>query len=82
MFYLASSPDEVAIAQWTETVGMTLYCRDRERIKLRLGDDDELVEFEILHLFPFTSESKRMGILVRDFQTNEIIFYQKEADSV
>lgn len=82
MFYQASSPDEVAIVKWTETVGMTLYYRDRERIKLRIGDDDELLEFEILHLFPFTSESKRMGILVRDFQTNEIIFYQKGADSV
>jgi phospholipid-translocating ATPase len=33
-------------------------------------------------MFPFTSETKRMGIIVRDQQTNEIIFYLKGADIV
>ncbi len=32
--------------------------------------------------FPFTSESKRMGILVRDERTGEITFYMKGADTV
>jgi len=34
-------------------------------------------EFEILNIFPFTSETKRMGIIVRNKSTNEIIFYEK-----
>jgi phospholipid-translocating ATPase len=38
--------------------------------------------FDILDLFPFTSESKRMGIVVRDVSTGEIVFLQKGADVV
>jgi phospholipid-translocating ATPase len=33
-------------------------------------------------MFPFTSEAKRMGIILRDQQTNEIIYYLKGADIV
>jgi phospholipid-translocating ATPase len=41
-----------------------------------------LLNFEILELFPFTSEAKRMGIVVRDRDSGEITFYQKGADVV
>ena len=37
-------------------------------------------KFEILQIFPFTSESKRMGIILKDVLTNQIIFYLKGAD--
>lgn len=45
------------------------------------GQEDEL-EFRILQIFPFTSESKRMGIIVREMRTGEITFYLKGADVV
>ncbi|VDQ17036.1 unnamed protein product [Trichobilharzia regenti] len=35
-----------------------------------------------MNLFPFSSESKRMGIIVRDYSTKRIIFYVKGADTV
>ena len=38
--------------------------------------------FEILDIFPFTSESKRMGLVVRDLHTQEVTFYQKGADVI
>jgi phospholipid-translocating ATPase len=38
--------------------------------------------FQILHLFPFTSESKRMGIIVRDEHTDEVSLIMKGADTV
>eukprot|EP00092_Neocalanus_flemingeri_P013376 GFUD01014420.1.p1 GENE.GFUD01014420.1~~GFUD01014420.1.p1 ORF type:complete len:564 (+),score=167.39 GFUD01014420.1:113-1693(+) len=38
--------------------------------------------FDILQVFPFTSETKRMGIIVRDKGTGEIVFYMKGADTV
>ncbi|CAG8437521.1 7140_t:CDS:10 [Diversispora eburnea] len=79
--YQASSPDEVAIVRWTERVGLTLVFRDINEIHLKTSTGNILV-FQILHTFPFTSESKRMGIILRDKETNEIIFYQKGADSV
>ena len=40
------------------------------------------LSFDVLEVFPFTSESKRMGIVIRDRQTREITFYQKGADVV
>lgn len=42
----------------------------------------DTLTFDILDIFPFTSESKRMGIIVRDTQTGEITFLQKGADVV
>jgi phospholipid-translocating ATPase len=39
-------------------------------------------EFDILQVFPFTSETKRMGIIIRDKQTGDITFYMKGADTV
>ena len=39
-------------------------------------------EFQILVIFPFTSESKRMGIIVQDTATGEIMFVMKGADVV
>lgn len=40
------------------------------------------LKFQILQVFPFTSESKRMGIIVKDINTGEITFYLKGADVV
>ncbi|CEH18028.1 aminophospholipid-transporting p-type atpase [Ceraceosorus bombacis] len=78
--YQASSPDEVAIVKWTESVGLSLIARDRRSMSLRAGD--VLLAFDILEVFPFTSESKRMGIVIRDRTTEELTFYQKGADVV
>ena len=69
--YQASSPDEVAIVKWTESVGLTLIFRDRTRIELQTPSGNT-ISFEILEIFPFTSESKRMGIVVRDTQTGKL----------
>ncbi|KLO13604.1 protein transporter [Schizopora paradoxa] len=79
--YQASSPDEVAIVKWTESVGLTLVFRDRTRMQLQTPEGTRM-EFEVLDIFPFTSESKRMGIVVRDVSSGEILFLQKGADVV
>ncbi|BGO95468.1 hypothetical protein NBRC10512_006146 [Rhodotorula toruloides] len=79
--YQASSPDEVAIVRFTESIGLTLAARDRTSITLRTSAGATL-SYDVLEIFPFTSESKRMGIVVRDRQTGEIVFYQKGADVV
>lgn len=38
--------------------------------------------FDILSVFPFTSESKRMGIIVKNRDTQQIVLYLKGADTV
>ncbi|KAI8816347.1 putative NEO1-P-type ATPase [Fimicolochytrium jonesii] len=79
--YQASSPDEVAIVKWTESVGVTLYFRDRQNVRIRTPEGP-MLDYQILDVFPFTSETKRMGIIVKDSTTGEIFFYQKGADAI
>ncbi|KAJ2326813.1 putative aminophospholipid-translocase [Coemansia sp. RSA 2611] len=92
MAYQASSPDEVAIVKWTEHVGVVLAERTLTTMTLRLDalmpaalggvGTAPLLAYDILQVFPFTSESKRMGIVVRSRLTGEIHFIQKGADAV
>ncbi|XP_075824283.1 putative phospholipid-transporting ATPase IIB isoform X8 [Microtus pennsylvanicus] len=77
--YQASSPDEVALVRWTESVGLTLVSRDLASMQLKTPNG-QVLNYCILQMFPFTSESKRMGIIVRDESTAEITFYMKGAD--
>lgn len=80
--------------RWTEQIGLTLVKRDLNTITLRTPTG-ALLRYTILQIFPFTSESKRMGIIVKvnsachfylmhmwlkDQVTDEIIFYEKGAD--
>ena len=91
--YQASSPDEIAIVRYTEEVGLKLAYRDRQSIVLESTDSKQVVvRVKILDIFPFTSDSKRMGIIVQFQQDedmlesgkedSEIWFYQKGADTV
>ncbi|KAF1353430.1 putative phospholipid-translocating P-type ATPase [Delphinella strobiligena] len=91
--YQASSPDEIAIVQWTEAVGLRLLHRDRKTITLQFASNDRIVvRVQILNIFPFTSDSKRMGIIVKflssdksldsDSPSGDLFFLQKGADTV
>lgn len=60
---------------------MKLVDRDEYYIKL-INPKGEIEEYDILQNFPFTSESKRMGIIVRHRQSGKIIFYVKGADVI
>ncbi|ELR07275.1 Putative aminophospholipid-translocase [Pseudogymnoascus destructans] len=92
--YQASSPDEIAIVKWTEAVGLRLLHRDRKGMLLQSVDTGRsVVRVKILDIFPFTSEGKRMGVIVQfyegnestlrsDLEAGEIWFYQKGADTV
>ncbi|KAK3499348.1 uncharacterized protein B0T23DRAFT_15716 [Neurospora hispaniola] len=91
--YQASSPDEIAIVKWTESVGLRLAHRDRKNIVLESAETGRpVVKVRILDIFPFTSEGKRMGIIVQFYEklqpgnpslgSSEIWFYQKGADTV
>uniref|UniRef100_A0A8C1G391 Phospholipid-transporting ATPase n=1 Tax=Cyprinus carpio TaxID=7962 RepID=A0A8C1G391_CYPCA len=77
--YQASSPDEVALVHCTESLGLTLVNRDLTSLQLKTPAG-HILTYYILQIFPFTSESKRMGIIVREEATGDITFYMKGAD--
>lgn len=80
--YQASSPDEIAIVKFAEQVGLSLTKRDRHHMTLLHNASGRKYEFDILQMFPFNSDTKRMGIIVRDKTTNELLFMEKGADTV
>lgn len=80
--YQAASPDEIAIVKFCESVGLCLYKRDRTSITLIHMSSNQQLHYEVLYNFPFNSDTKRMGIVVRDSQTDECWFMQKGADTV
>ncbi|ANB11385.1 putative aminophospholipid-translocating P4-type ATPase NEO1 [Sugiyamaella lignohabitans] len=83
--YQAASPDEIAIVKWTAAMGLSLYRRDRTSMTLIHEATRTPHDFEILHVFPFNSDNKRMGIIVRDKsqqKSGELWFFQKGADTV
>lgn len=80
--YQAASPDEIAIVEFCENVGLKLYKRDRNSITLVHMPTGQQLDYDILYNFPFNSDTKRMGIVVRDVQKDEIFFMEKGADTV
>uniref|UniRef100_A0A0G4HX08 Phospholipid-transporting ATPase n=1 Tax=Chromera velia CCMP2878 TaxID=1169474 RepID=A0A0G4HX08_9ALVE len=82
--FQAASPDEVALVKFAADVGLRLVDRDEGRIVL-VDPLGRRLEYEILHCFPFSSETKRMGIIVKERASGgeeRIVFYMKGAEAV
>ena len=79
--YQASSPDEVALVKFAVTLNMRLVGRTDKEIKLTDASDN-LEEFEVLANFPFSSDTKRMGIILKNKKHGHIIYYLKGAENV
>jgi len=79
--YQASSPDEVSLVELANSLDMRLIKRTDNEIILR-NSSDEQETYEILANFPFSSETKRMGIILKNIENDHIIFFLKGAENV
>ena len=79
--YQASSPDEVALVKFADTLKMRLFHRTDKEIKIKNAIDN-IEEFEVLANFPFSSDTKRMGIILKNKKYGHIIYYLKGAENV
>lgn len=79
--FQASSPDEIALVRFVDQLGLELIERDEEKICLKNTNGDT-EEYAVLANFPFSSETKRMGIVVRHEASGRYIFYMKGAEVV
>ena len=77
----ASSPDEVSLVEYAEYFGFQIVSRKKDTLIIKTPDQ-QTTSFKILQNFPFSSERKRMGIILRNEQTNELKFLLKGADSI
>uniref|UniRef100_A0A182SGQ4 Phospholipid-transporting ATPase n=1 Tax=Anopheles maculatus TaxID=74869 RepID=A0A182SGQ4_9DIPT len=95
MDYQASSPDEKALVEACARMGLVYIGNEgdqmqiklrrscvRANVRSRLGEipDEELVQYERLAVLEFTSDRKRMSIVVRDTH-GQIWLYTKGAES-
>jgi phospholipid-translocating ATPase len=60
-------------------MGMKLIRRDETYIQLKCPTG-AVEEFDILQNFPFSSDTKRMGIIMRHRLSGKLMFYVKGAD--
>lgn len=79
--YQASSPDEISFVKYADIHGVELTYRTENSLwlKLRKGYIEKYV---VLKIFPFSSTTKRMGIIVQHPGTGNIYFYLKGAEDV
>jgi phospholipid-translocating ATPase len=79
--YIGSSPDEVALVKLASKLGMTLMKRSDSSICIE-NAAGESEFYEIIAIFPFSSESKRMGIILKSEKYEHIVFLAKGAETV
>ena len=57
--------------------------KEREETLIKIKDTLNCTHtYDILQNFPFSSETKRMGIILKERETDQIMFYVKGADAV
>lgn len=87
VFYQAASPDEIALISMAKSFGIKLLERTQTKMKI-LNSEKKSESMNILEIFPFSSETKQMGIVVEIESTGHngselpIIYFVKGADSV
>ncbi|EGT53529.1 hypothetical protein CAEBREN_03693 [Caenorhabditis brenneri] len=78
LIYQSSSPDEAALVRGAASQKVTFHTRQPQKVICDVFGEDETIE--ILDVIDFTSDRKRMSVVVRD--KGEIKLYTKGADTV
>lgn len=77
--YKASSTDELALVSAAKYFGVEMVSRNSEEITIK--HQNQTMVFKILNIIEFSSNRKRMSVLVQ-FPNNKIFLFCKGADSV
>ncbi|XP_062514205.1 phospholipid-transporting ATPase VD-like [Corticium candelabrum] len=79
--YEAENPDEAALVNAAKAYGVTLQSRTLDSLTVDLLGFG-CRKYQLLHVLSFTSERKRMSVILQNSLTQEIVLYCKGADSV
>ncbi|XP_020805217.1 probable phospholipid-transporting ATPase IF [Drosophila serrata] len=86
--YQASSPDEKALLEGCASLGLVFEGLDKDILYIRRypwgggGTSTEELSFERLHVLEFSSERKRMSVILRECQSGTIWLYSKGAENI
>ena len=78
--YKASSPDEEALVKAAAKFNFVFVHSDAKFSEIEMNG--KRCKYERLHVIEFTSERKRMSVVLRDLSNNKIYLYTKGADDV
>lgn len=76
--YQGTSPDEITLLDAAKEVGYAFLDRDSESLQISIFGRKKT--YRLLQKFEFTSERKKMTVVVKDEATGLIILYSKGAD--
>ena len=76
--YLSSSPDEIALIEAARHYDFEFLDRTSSGISVRIRGIERF--FEILAINEFSSERKRMSVVIKDPETDQVKLYIKGAD--
>ena len=80
--YQASSPDELALVEGAKMCGIEYTEKYMNFIQIADEWTDSTREYEVIIEFPFDSTRKRMSLLCKEMDDENIIMYMKGADSI
>ena len=78
--YNGMSPDDIELVKASSEQGYTMLKSPNDIKRIKYGNNEKSVDYKILNIISFTSDRKRMSIIIRD-PKNNIIMYSKGADS-
>ena len=78
--YNGMSPDDIELVKIASNQGYTLVKSPNDIKRIKYGDSEKPIDYQILNIISFTSDRKRMSIIIKDKSRN-IIMYIKGADS-
>jgi len=81
IIYKASSPDEEALVKAAYQLGIKFINRTPTQLTISVMNDSDQHTYQILHTFDFTSDRKRMSVVLLD-DKNNIKIITKGADEV
>lgn len=80
--YQASSPDELALVEGARDCGIEYTEKYMNFIQIADEWTGSTREYETFIEFPFDSTRKRMSLICKEMDTDDIIMYMKGADSI
>ena len=78
--YNASSPDELSIVNAAKYFGAEFFDRNANG-EIMIKFKGNIVKYKLLQICEFSSDRKRMSVIVKNMQTDNIELYCKGADS-